>query len=99
MHNTEKTGEKYIATAESDFHIYALEWTEDYIKTYVDGDLIFTYANDGKGDNSWPFYKPFYIKLNLAWGGNWGGAQGVDESALAATYEIDYVRVFQTINE
>ena len=29
------------------------------------------------------------------WGGNWGGAMGVDESCLPATYEIDYVRVFQ----
>lgn len=45
--------------------------------------------------NTWPFNAPFYLKLNLAWGGDWGGAQGVDESALPATYEIDYVRVFQ----
>ena len=45
--------------------------------------------------NMWPFNAPFYLKLNLAWGGDWGGAQGVDESALPATYEIDYVRVFQ----
>ena len=27
--------------------------------------------------------------------GNWGGAQGVDESALPVTMEVDYVRVFQ----
>jgi hypothetical protein len=31
----------------------------------------------------------------LAWGGNWGGAQGIDENSLPATYEIDYVRVYQ----
>ena len=36
-----------------------------------------------------------YLKLNLAWGGFWGGAQGVDETSLPATYQIDYVRVFQ----
>ena len=93
----QKVGEKFISTAESDFHIYALEWTENSINTYVDGELIFTYNNDGKGKDTWPFNQPFYIKLNLAWGGNWGGAQGVDESALPATYEIDYVRVFQKI--
>ena len=33
--------------------------------------------------------------LNLAWGGDWGGMQGVDESALPVTMEVDYVRVFQ----
>jgi hypothetical protein len=56
----------------------------------------FTFTNDGKGDvNARPFDKPFYLKLNLAWGGNRGGQQGVDESKLPATYEIDYVRVYQ----
>lgn len=93
---TEKTGEKFIPTAQSDFHIYALEWTEDYIRTMIDGEEIFRFANDKKGNKeTWPFNAAFYLKLNLAWGGNWGGSQGVDESALPCTYEIDYVRVFQ----
>ncbi len=93
---TQKTAEKLIETAQSEYHVYALEWTSTYIKTYVDGNLLFTFMNDGKGDKStWPFNAEFYLKLNLAWGGNWGGAQGVDEKALPATFEIDYVRVFQ----
>ncbi|MGL5785487.1 MAG: family 16 glycosylhydrolase [Bacteroidales bacterium] len=97
--NTEKTGETFLETAQSDFHIYALEWTKDYIKTYVDGNCIFTFPNDGSGNkDTWPFNAPFYIKLNLAWGGDWGGSQGVDESALPATYEIDYIRVYQPQN-
>ncbi|MFA6677080.1 MAG: family 16 glycosylhydrolase [Bacteroidales bacterium] len=92
---TQKTTQKYLSTAQSDYHIYALEWTADYIKTYVDGELLFTYMNDGSGEAKWPFDAAFYVKLNLAWGGNWGGAQGVDESSLPASYMIDYVRVFQ----
>ena len=93
---TEKTQETLISTAQTEFHIYALEWTEDYIRTYVDGKELFYFANDQKGNkDTWPFNSAFYIKLNLAWGGNWGGAQGIDESALPATYKIDYVRVFQ----
>jgi beta-glucanase (GH16 family) len=96
VNGTQKTKEQYTAGAEDEFHVYALEWTEDYIKTYIDGNLFFTFNNDKKGDSaSWPFNKAFYLKLNLAWGGDWGGAQGVDESALPATYEIDYVRVFK----
>ncbi len=93
---TQKTQERLVSTAQTDFHVYALEWTETYIRTLVDGEQLFYFENDGKGDKStWPFDQPFYLKLNLAWGGNWGGAQGVDESVLPATYQIDYVRVFQ----
>lgn len=94
--NTQKTAEKFIASAESDFHVYAVEWTPDYIHAYVDGERYFEFANDNQGNkDTWTFNVPFYLKLNLAWGGNWGGAQGVDESKLPATYEIDYVRVFR----
>ena len=90
-----ESGKKYVATAESDFHIYACEWTADYLRFFVDGETILTYYNDGSGKNAWPFNAPFYVKLNLAWGGNWGGYKGTDESALPATYKIDYVRVYQ----
>ncbi len=93
---TQKTAETYIATAESDFHIYAVEWTAESIKGYADGKLYFEFHNDGTNNkDTWPFNAPFYLKLNLAWGGNWGGAQGVDESVLPAVYEVDYVRVYQ----
>jgi hypothetical protein len=90
-----ESGNTYVATAESDFHVYACEWTATNLKFYVDGKQILNYANDKTGYDAWPFDQPFYIILNLAWGGSWGGLQGVDESALPATYEIDYVRVFQ----
>lgn len=93
---TQKTATKRIANAETEFHVYATEWTSDYIKGFVDGVEYFHFPNDKKGNkDTWPFDAPFYLKLNLAWGGDWGGSQGVDETKLPATYEIDYVRVFQ----
>ena len=93
---TQKTHELFLKTAQTEFHTYACEWTEDYIKFYFDGELHFTFNNDHTNNyDTWPFYNPFYLKLNLAWGGNWGGAMGLDESCLPATYEIDYVRVFK----
>lgn len=93
---TQKTAAKFVDNAEGSFHVYALEWTANYIKGYVDGANYFTFNNDGQGNkDTWPFNAAFYLKLNLAWGGNWGGANGVDESALPLTYEIDYVRVYQ----
>lgn len=95
---TQKTAERLTPGAEDEFHVYALEWTPDFIRTYVDGKQLFYFANDKKGDeNTWPFDKPFHPILNLAWGGSWGGMNGVDETALPTTYEIDYVRVFQKL--
>ncbi|WP_288241563.1 family 16 glycosylhydrolase [uncultured Bacteroides sp.] len=91
----QKGNGSYIATAQTEFHVYAVEWTEDYLCFFIDGKEHFRYMNDKTGTATWPFTTSFNLKLNLAWGGNWGGAQGIDESALPATYEIDYVRVFQ----
>ena len=96
---TQKTAARKVAGVMDEFHTYALEWTPEYIKTYVDGKQLFYYNPDdyakGRNADTWPFNKPFELKLNLAWGGDWGGMMGVDESCLPATYEIDYVRVFQ----
>ena len=94
--NTQKTAERLTAGAEDEYHVYALEWTEDYIKTFVDGEPLLTFRNDKAGrDSTWPFNKKFYIILNLAWGGDWGGMNGVDESALPCTMQVDYVRVYK----
>ena len=93
--NTQVTHEMLCQGAEDEFHTYAIKWTHENITTYVDGKVQLSYDNKGKGRDDWPYDDPFYVILNLAWGGSWGGAQGVDESALPATMEIDYVRVFQ----
>ena len=95
--NTQKTHEMNLPGAEGEFHVYALEWTEDEIITYVDGkvQLRATKADMGSDHDSWPFHYAFYPILNLAWGGDWGGYRGVDESALPVTMLVDYVRVFQ----
>ena len=94
-HNQQARERNTVGT-EDEFHIYSLEWTPDEIISYVDGEKLFTFKNDHKGDDmTWPFDSPFYMILNLAWGGSWGGKNGVDESALPTKMEVDYVRVFQ----
>ena len=92
---TQVTNEMYCKGAEGEFHSYAILWTSENITTYVDGKVQLNYDNRGLGRDDWPYDDPFYVILNLAWGGDWGGAQGVDENALPVTMEIDYVRVFQ----
>lgn len=92
---TQVTKEVYCQGAEGEFHLYGMEWTPDYFQFYVDGKKTLYYKNPGTGVRDWPYDAPFYVILNLAWGGDWGGSQGVDESALPVTMEVDYVRVFQ----
>ena len=93
---TQVTHEMLCAGAEADYHVYAIQWTQDNITTYVDGKVQLSYDNRGLGRDDWPYDAPFYLILNLAWGGDWGAAGGgVDESALPATMLVDYVRVFQ----
>lgn len=93
---TQKTHEMLCPTAETDFHVYAMEWTPDYIRTYVDGEEQFYFENDQAGnDDTWPYKTAFYPILNVAWGGDWGGYKGIDWEAMPVTMEVDYVRVWQ----
>jgi len=80
----------------ADFHLYALEWHEDHMDFFLDDSLYFTFENDQAGNtDTWPFDKPHYLLINLAYGGAWGGTQGVDVQALPLQYEIDYVRYYK----
>lgn len=87
-----KTSRKDLAEA---FHTYILEWDENVIKIFLDDEHYFTFNNEKKTFNEWPFDQPFHLLLNIAVGGNWGGKMGVDDSIWPQTMEVDYVRVYQ----
>lgn len=94
--NTQISSVTHVDGAQNDFHVYGLEWTPGFIKGYIDGEHKYTFNNDGNGNpETWPFDKPFYIKLNMALGGFFSDQHTVDETILPAVYEIDYVRVYQ----
>jgi beta-glucanase (GH16 family) len=84
-----------VPDAETDFHVYAVEWTPEHLKFFVDDEDYFTLKNDGTGVDSWPFDAPHYLILNLAIGGAWGGQQGIDDSIFPQPFLIDYVRVYR----
>ncbi|HOG04696.1 MAG TPA: glycoside hydrolase family 16 protein [Paludibacter sp.] len=95
---TGKNARIMVPDCETEFHVYAVEWTEDYIAGFVDEERYFTFMNDHQGiKDTWPFNVPFNLKLNIAVGGSWGGYDGIDDTIFPATYEIDYVRVYQRI--
>lgn len=78
-----------------DFHVYATEWTENKIRFYVDGNLYKTITpQDLPTGKQWVFDHPFFIILNLAIGGKWGGAPDAT-TAFPQEMLIDYVRVYR----
>jgi len=87
-----------VADAESNFHVYAIEWDQDKIDFFVDDTKYFTFTNQG-GWEKWPFDQRFHLLLNIAVGGDWGGVQGVDDNIFPVKMEVDYVRVYQLLDE
>jgi beta-glucanase (GH16 family) len=83
-----------VPDCSEEFHIYAIDWQEDKIDFYMDGEHYHTFENTGGSWEEWPFDHPFHLILNIAVGGNWGGAQGVDPDIWPQPMEIDYVRVY-----
>lgn len=79
------------------FHTYGIEWDEKGIKFIYDDQVYFESfkGQDGRISNNegWPFDKPYYLILNLAIGGNWGG--DIDPDIFPSTMEVDYVRMYK----
>jgi beta-glucanase (GH16 family) len=86
-----------LKTAEEAFHTYGIIWTEDAISFYIDhpNNIKNTYSPEVKDNDNWAYNQPFYLIMNFAVGGTWGGKKGVDETIWPLTMEVDYVRVYQ----
>ncbi|MEJ2363899.1 MAG: family 16 glycosylhydrolase [Deltaproteobacteria bacterium] len=91
---TQITATKDVPDFNTAYHVYALEWTPDEIRMYVDDVQYFTFLNEGTGFREWPFDKPFHIILNLAVGGTWGGAHGVAKNIWPQQLVVDYVKMY-----
>ncbi len=78
---------------DTDFHIFGIEWDENYINYYVD-DVLYNQITPEDVPGEWVFNKPFYIILNMAVGGNLPGSPN-SETSFPQTMYVDYVRVYQ----
>ena len=94
MINNQKGSNTYVENATSHFNTYRIDWTEEGICGYINDQKVYEYLNEGKGYSSWPFDQEFYLIVNLAVGGDWGGRKGVDNKAFPATFEVDYIRYY-----
>lgn len=92
---TQKTDTIIIKDATENFHVYRADWTPEKIEMFVDNQKYFTYIKSETAYEAWPFDQPFYLILNQAVGGNWGGKEGVDDSIYPQKFLIDYVRIYK----
>ncbi len=80
-----------------DFHTFGLTWSENEISYDVDGEHIVTYVRGENGrDGSkagWPFDQPFFLILNLAIGGTFGG--DADPFVFPQCFSIKDIKVYQ----
>ena len=89
--NSKKT---IFETIEQGFHVYAIDWTKEKIDFSVDDKVIYTFNPAEKNENTWPFDQPFFVIVNMAIGGNFGGPE-VDDRIFPQEFVVDYVRVYQ----
>ena len=77
-----------IINSDTEFHIYTVDWRADTIQFYVDGKLFHSFKNSAE----LPFNHDFFLIINCAMGGNFGGA--ITPNYSSSNFEVDYIRVF-----
>jgi len=101
MLGTQQEGHTFIEVG--DWHTYMVEWTESKIDWFVDGQHYHRFAAaSSPNSDKWPFNQDFFLILNLAIGGTWGGwcvssgpsCNSPSEMGVSQTMEVDYARVY-----
>ncbi len=77
---------------DTDFHIFGIEWGQNYVNFYVD-NVLYNQITPENVRGEWVFDQPFYILINLAVGGGYVGAPNSD-TVFPQSMLIDYVRIY-----
>ncbi|KAL7534117.1 hypothetical protein ACHAWF_008469 [Thalassiosira exigua] len=87
-----------ITGSRDTFHTFEVNWLEDRIQFAMNGLIYHTVYKSGTNDPDFPFDKDFYLIMNLAVGGDWGGARGIDTNSFygeGQILKVDWVRVYK----
>jgi beta-glucanase (GH16 family) len=80
---------------DTDFHVFAVEWGEDFIDFYVD-QTLYQRVTPGDVPGEWVYDHPFFIILNVAVGGNYVGFPTAG-TPFPQTMYVDYVKVYKEV--
>lgn len=95
QNNHAESGGNISGIDRTQWHVYAVEWTKNQIKWYVDDKNFYTQDISDEAEME-EFRRNYFIIFNLAIGGTWPGFT-IDNTAFPSksTMEVDYVRVYQ----
>lgn len=96
FYGSEINGQFGYFSSMDDWHTYAVEWYEDSMKFYLDGNCYETITLTSEMAEE--FHKPHFILLNLAIGSTstpFTLYTTVDSSWTESTMYVDYVRLYQ----
>lgn len=80
---------------DDDFYVYAVEWSETKIDFFVN-NYLYKRITPADASGEWVFNQSFFLLLNVAVGGNFGGAPN-DNTPFPGTMTVDYVRVYKQL--
>ena len=99
---------KFGTNDTTEWHTYGVKWTEGKLEYFIDGELHHTITefknSNSTGSPNGPFDQDFFLRLNLAIGGNYIDAPWDDPinsvgatngEGFPATMSVDYVRVYE----
>ena len=93
-----------IPNNDTTYNLYSVLWTPLSITFEINNVTFFTYnKTNGANYTTWPFNEPYYLILDLALGGTWGGQDmsnfpaGIDNSALPASMHIQSIYYYSYV--
>jgi beta-glucanase (GH16 family) len=98
LHNhiikTQRTKFQKIPGIMEGFHDYKMIWRPEGISFFID-DVHYVTFEKKPGDSveSWPFDKPYYLIMNIAVGGTWGGK--IEEKDMPYVMDVEKIEVYQ----
>ena len=81
---------------DTEFHVFAVEWGENYVDFFVD-DTLYQRLTPEDVPGEWVYNQPFFLIMNIAVGGNFVGFP-TPQTNFPQTMLVDYVRVYKEVN-
>jgi beta-glucanase (GH16 family) len=76
------------------FQVFSIEWDEKQISFYINNRQMATFKKSKNATvEDWPYNQPFYLIINLAIGGHWGG--DIDDKIFPVELNIKSVKVYE----